>query len=131
VYVKQGLPEGTYETPEKVVVMDQKSCEFEPRVFGVMAEQPIEFGNGDAFSHNVKSPEFNEALATRGIKKKMKLNNEGVMVPIRCDVHPWMRAFAGVVNHPYFDVSKADGSFRISGLVDAEITDAGCTAKAG
>ena len=35
------------------------------------------------------------------------------MFPIKCDVHPWMRAYAGVLSHPYFDVSKADGSFKI------------------
>jgi len=122
VYVKDGLPEGTYDTPEKVVTVDQKACEFEPRVLGVMADQPIEFGNSDAFMHNVKSPEFNQGLATRGIKMKLKLANEGVMVPIRCDVHPWMRAFAGVMSHPYFDVTKADGAFRLAGLVDGEYT---------
>lgn len=122
VYVKDGLPEGTYDTPEKVVTVDQKGCEFEPRVFGVMADQPIEFGNSDAFMHNVKSPEFNQGLATRGVKMKLKLATEGVMVPVRCDVHPWMKASAGVMSHPYFDVSKADGSFKISGLVDGDYT---------
>jgi plastocyanin len=122
VYVKAGLPEGSYEAPEKAISVDQKGCEFTPRVFGVMAEQPIEFGNSDAFMHNVKSPEFNQGLATKGIKMKLKLSTEGVMVPVRCDVHPWMRASAGVMSHPYFDVSKADGSFKISGLVDGEYT---------
>jgi plastocyanin len=131
VYVKAGLPEGSYDTPEKAVSMDQKACEFEPRVLGVMAEQPIEFLNSDIFMHNVKSPEFNQGLATRGVKMKLKLANEGVMVPIRCDVHPWMRAFVGVMSHPYFDVSKADGAFRLAGLVDGEYTVAAWHEKLG
>jgi len=38
------------------------------------------------------------------------------MVPFRCDVHGWMNAYAGVVAHPFFAVSKADGSFEIKGL---------------
>jgi plastocyanin len=122
VYVKAGLPEGSHPTPDKAVVVDQKGCEFVPRVFGLVAGQPIEFGNSDAFMHNVKSPEFNQGLATRGVKMQLKLNEEGVMVPVRCDVHPWMRAYAGVMSHPYFDVSKADGSFKIAGLVDGEYT---------
>lgn len=122
VYVKAGLPEGYYPTPEKAVVVDQKGCEFMPRVFGLVAGQPIEFGNSDAFMHNVKSPEFNQGLATKGVKMQLKLQEEGVMVPIRCDVHPWMRAYVGVLSHPYFDVSKADGSFKITGLVDGEYT---------
>lgn len=122
IYVKAGLPEGYYETPDKPVVVDQKGCEFIPRVLGSMAGQPIEFGNSDAFMHNVKSPEWNQGLATKGVKMQLKLQDEGVMVPIRCDVHPWMRAFVGVLPHPYFDVSKADGSFKLSGLVDGEYT---------
>jgi hypothetical protein len=52
----------------------------------------------------------------------LKLQEEGVMVPIRCDVHPWMRAHAGVLSHPYFAVSAADGSYKIAGLVDGEYT---------
>lgn len=122
VYVKAGLPEGYFDPPEKPFVMDQKNCEFHPRVFGVMAGQPIEFGNDDPFMHNVKSPEFNQGLATRGVKMQLKLQEEGVMVPVKCDVHPWMRAYAGVMAHPYFDVSKADGTYKISGLVDGEVT---------
>lgn len=122
IYVKAGLPEGYYDTSEKPIVVDQKSCEFAPRVLGAMAGQPIEFGNSDTFMHNVKSPEFNQGLASKGVKMQLKLQEEGVMVPIRCDVHPWMRAFVGVLPHPYFDVSKADGSFKISGLVDGEYT---------
>jgi hypothetical protein len=87
-----------------------------------VAGQPIEFGNSDAFMHNVKSPEFNQGLANRGVKMQLKLQEEGVMVPVRCDVHPWMRAYAGVMSHPYFDTTKADGSFKIAGLVDGEYT---------
>lgn len=122
IYVKAGLPEGTYDAPETPLVVGQKGCEFEPRVFGVVAEQPIEFGNSDAFMHNVKTPEFNQGLATKGVKMTLKLANEGVMVPVRCDVHPWMRAYGGVMSHPYFDVSKADGSYKLTGLVDGEYT---------
>jgi plastocyanin len=122
IYVKAGLPEGYHEAPAKALVVDQKGCEFTPRVFGLVAGQPIEFGNSDAFMHNVKSPEFNQGLATRGAKMQLKLNEEGVMVPIRCDVHPWMRAYAGVLSHPHFDVSKADGTYKITGLVDGQYT---------
>ena len=38
------------------------------------------------------------------------------MVPFKCDVHGWMNAYVGVLDHPYFAVSKEDGSFEIKGL---------------
>ena len=33
-----------------------------------------------------------------------------------CDVHRWMNAYVGVLDHPYFSVSGPDGSFTITGL---------------
>jgi hypothetical protein len=121
VYVKEGLPKGSYPTPTEPVPFDQKACEFTPRVFGIMAGQDIAGANSDKLLHNVKSPEFNQAFPFN-TKKAMKLNDTAVMATIKCDVHPWMRAYAGVMEHPYFAVTKADGSFTIKGLVDGEYT---------
>lgn len=121
VYIKEGLPKGTYPTPTESVPFDQKGCEFTPRVFGVMAGQDIAGANSDKLLHNVKSPEFNQAFPFN-TRKTMKLNDASVMATIKCDVHPWMRAYAGVMDHPYFAVTKADGAFTIKGLVDGEYT---------
>jgi hypothetical protein len=121
VYVKEGLPKGSYPTPTTSVPFDQKGCEFSPRVFGVMQGQDIAGNNSDKLLHNVKSPEFNQAFPFN-TKKDMKLNDSAVMATIKCDVHPWMRAYAGVMEHPYFATTKADGSFTIKGLVDGEYT---------
>jgi hypothetical protein len=121
VYVREGLPKGSYPTPAEPVVFDQKGCEFSPRVFGVRAGQPIAMGNSDKLMHNVKSPEFNQAFPF-GAKRTMALNDDAVMATIKCDVHPWMRAYAGVVEHPYFAVTNEDGAFEIKGLVDGEVT---------
>jgi hypothetical protein len=121
VYVKEGLPKGSYPVPTESVPFDQKGCEFSPRVFGVMSGQPIAGANSDKLLHNVKSAEFNQAFPFN-TKKDMKLNDAAVMSTIKCDVHPWMRAYAGVMEHPYFAVTKADGAFTIKGLVDGEYT---------
>ena len=121
VYVKGGLPRGSYPTPTTSVPFDQKGCEFSPRVFGVMQGQDIAGNNSDKLLHNVKSPEFNQAFPFN-TKKDMKLNDAAVMSTIKCDVHPWMRAYAGVMEHPYFATTRADGSFTIKGLVDGEYT---------
>jgi hypothetical protein len=121
VYVKEGLPKGSYPVPAEPVVFDQKGCEFSPRVFGMRAGQPLAMGNSDRLMHNVKSPEFNQAFPF-GVKRTMTLNDDAVMATIKCDVHPWMRAYAGVVEHPYFAVTNEDGAFEIKGLVDGEVT---------
>lgn len=121
VYVKDGLPPGTYPAATKSIEFDQKGCEFTPRVFGVQVDQDISAANSDKLMHNVKTPEFNQAFPF-GVKKQMKLSNEAVMATIKCDVHPWMRAYAGVMSHPYWGVTKADGAFKIEGLVDGDYT---------
>ncbi len=121
VYVKAGLPKGSYPTPAEPVTFTQKGCEFSPRVFGIMADQPLAIGNDDRLMHNVKSPEFNQAFPF-GARKTMKLGDPAVMATIKCDVHPWMRAYAGVMENPYFAVTKADGAFEIKGLVPGEYT---------
>ncbi|HEY4119450.1 MAG TPA: hypothetical protein VGM56_16395 [Byssovorax sp.] len=130
VYVKAGLPEGTYEAPAAKIEFDQKGCEFTPRVFGVVAGETLAVTNGDNFMHNVKSPEWNQGFPF-GVKKDMKLDNAAVMATIKCDVHPWMRAYAGVMDHPYFAVTKADGAFEIKGLVDGDYTVAAWHEKLG
>ena len=121
VYVKAGLPKGSYPTPTEPVTFDQKGCEFAPRVFGIMAGQPFSLANSDRLLHNVKSPEFNQAFPF-GSKRVMKLSEPTVMATIKCDVHPWMRSYAGVMEHPYFAVTKEDGAFEIKGLVEGEYT---------
>lgn len=131
VYVKEGLPPGSYDVPKEKVSLDQKNCEFVPRVFGVVASQDIEAGNSDAFMHNVKSAEFNQGFPSAGVKRVLNLNEEKLMSVIQCDVHPWMRAYAGVMSHPYFAVTKADGAFTISGLTDGTYTVAAWHEKLG
>lgn len=121
VYVKEGLPKGSYPVPTESVPFDQRGCEFSPRVFGVVAGQDIAGSNSDKLLHNVKSAEFNQAFPFN-TKKAMTLKDSAVMSTIKCDVHPWMRAYAGVMEHPYFAVTKADGSFTIKGLVDGDYT---------
>ena len=38
------------------------------------------------------------------------------MVQIKCDVHSWMNAYAGVVSHPYFAVTAEGGAFELKNL---------------
>jgi hypothetical protein len=44
------------------------------------------------------------------------------MVPIRCDVHAWMRAWVGALDHPFFAVTDERGAFRLSDLPPGSYT---------
>ncbi|MBM4376659.1 MAG: urate hydroxylase PuuD [Deltaproteobacteria bacterium] len=123
VYVKAGLPEGDYAAPSEPVVVGQKSCEFTPRVFGAMAGQPISFGNDDPTQHNVQGPlSASVAQLARGQVGKSSIDDATVMATLTCSMHSWMRAYAGVLDHPFFAVSDEDGRFAIERLPDGEYT---------
>ncbi|MFQ5352449.1 MAG: carboxypeptidase regulatory-like domain-containing protein [Candidatus Binatia bacterium] len=118
VYLKEGVS-GKHEIPKTPVTIDQKRCMYSPRILGTMAGQTLEIINSDATLHNVhslpkKSRQFNNAMPIKGMKIKKKFTSPEVMVRIKCDVHPWMAAYVGVLDHPYYAVSAADGSFSIA-----------------
>jgi len=121
VYVKDGLGARTYATPTTPVVLDQKGCRYIPHVFGLQVGQPMQIANSDPTLHNVNSAtknnrgfNFGQVPTTPAVTRAF--DKPEVMVPFRCDVHSWMNAYAGVLPHPFFSVSKEDGSFEIKGL---------------
>jgi len=122
VYVKEGLGDRTFAPSNETVVFDQSGCMYSPHVFGVQVGQPVKIINSDPFLHNVNSqPEerankFNFGMPNQGMEKEQTFREPEVMVKIRCDVHGWMGAYAGVLEHPFFSVSAEDGTFRLEGL---------------
>jgi plastocyanin len=118
VYVKEGLdPAYSFETPSTPVVLDQKGCIYTPRVIGVRAGQGFEVLNSDDTLHNVHAlPLANQEFNTSNKKVSRTFTVPEVMVRFKCDVHPWMAAYVGVVAHPFFAVTDAAGAFEIKGL---------------
>lgn len=128
VWIEQGLPPGNYPVPAQPVELDQRGCEYSPRVFGIRAGQSLLIVNNDALLHNVHAlgegagllggggNAFNVAMPVQGMKVTRRFDKEQIPVTITCDVHPWMRAYAAVVDTPFFAVTAPDGSFRIGGL---------------
>jgi plastocyanin len=121
VYVKDGLGDRTFQAPKRPVVLDQKGCKYSPHIFGAQVGQPVTIVNSDPTLHNVhampkSNAEFNFGQSKKGMETTRTFDKPEVMVSFRCDVHGWMNAYAGIVAHPFFAVSKPDGSFEIKGL---------------
>jgi len=127
VYVKAGLPNQTWPAPKGPVTIDQSGCMYKPHVTGVMVGQNVEFLNNDPTNHNVHplpmvNREWNQSQAPKGDPIIRTFDKEEIMVPIKCNLHPWMRVYVGVVSHPFFAVSGDDGAFAIKGLPAGEYT---------
>lgn len=125
VYVKAGLEGLNFPAPTTAVTLNQDGCRYQPHVFGIRVDQTLEILNSDPTLHNIhatpaSNQEFNMGQPIEGMRFERTFSTPEVMVPFKCDVHGWMNAYAGVLDHPYFAVTGPDGSFEISGLPPGE-----------
>jgi hypothetical protein len=124
VHVKSGIT-GTHTPPAEPVLIDQKGCEWLPRMVGVMAGQPLKIRNSDHTSHNVHpfpkvNKEFNIMQPRKGMENTKTFDKPELMIPLHCAAHPWMEAYISVFSHPFYSVTAEDGRFEIKGLPDGD-----------
>ncbi|HYM20318.1 MAG TPA: carboxypeptidase regulatory-like domain-containing protein [Candidatus Kapabacteria bacterium] len=127
IYIKDGLGGKTYAAPTTPVTLDQHGCQYEPHVFGILTGQKFVIKNSDKTLHNIhshgdKNSQFNDGQPPGSPDKEESFDKVEVMVPIKCDVHGWMNCYAGVLNHPFFAVTKNDGKFSIAGVPAGDYT---------
>jgi len=111
----------TGETNSDPVILDQSGCAYTPHILGLMAGQEIKILNSDATMHNIHglpkvNKEFNFGMPKTLKEKKITFSEAEDVFVIKCDVHPWMKSYLQVFDHPYFDVTDAQGSFRLKNV---------------
>lgn len=121
VYVKEGLGDRSVAAPTPEVMLDQKGCMYNPHVLGLVIGQKIRIKNSDSTNHNIhplpmQNREWNQSQPPGSADLVQEFARPEIMIPVKCNVHPWMISYVGVLRHPFFAVSGADGSFEIKGL---------------
>ena len=121
VYVKDGLGDYGFDVPTEPVKLDQIGCQYRPHVLGLRVGQKLVIANGDDTLHNVHAMgktngEWNKGQALKNMSDTKVFKTREVMVPFKCDVHNWMRAYVGVMDHPYFAVTHDGGTFELKNL---------------
>ena len=128
VYIKEGNVQGgskigdyAWPTPTTAVQLDQNGCHYAPHVMGVMVNQKISITNSDATQHNIHptpklNAEWNQTQANGAAPIEKSFGRAEQLIPVKCNQHPWMKAYVGVMKHPFFAVSSADGAFEIKGV---------------
>ncbi|HVS83157.1 MAG TPA: carboxypeptidase regulatory-like domain-containing protein [Pyrinomonadaceae bacterium] len=136
VYIKDGTladnsKVGDYSSwpnaPTGTVVLDQNGCHYKPHVLGVVVNQEISITNSDPTTHNIhfmpaNNPDWNQSQVNGAAALSHKLAHAEVLVPVKCNQHPWMKSYVGVMKHPFFAVSGEDGSFTIKGVPPGKYT---------
>jgi hypothetical protein len=128
VYIKDGttadgkkITEFTFATPSTPITLDQNGCHYRPHVAGAMVNQDIQITNSDPTTHNIhftpkNNPDWNQSQPNGAPPLMHKLARAEVLVPVKCNQHPWMKSYIGVMKHPFFAVSTEDGTYTIKGL---------------
>ena len=107
--------------PETQAILDQNGCTYSPHVQGLMASQELLIKNSDATLHNIHgmpkiNSEFNFAMPKVVKEKAIRINKPEHAMYIKCDVHPWMRSYISIFNHPYFAVTDDTGYYKIDNI---------------
>lgn len=126
VFVSQGVDDKAYDLPQTPALMEQKGCMYEPHVLAMRAGQTLRVVNADKTTHNIhpmpaNNREWNKAQVP-GQPIEEKFAREEVSIPVKCNIHPWMRSYIAVFKHPFFAVTGKDGSFELRNLPPGEYT---------
>jgi plastocyanin len=121
IYIKTGLEGKRFEIPSSSVTIDQRGCWFHPRVLGIQTGQKLEVTNSDPVTHNIHplaqiNREWNHSQGQGDEPIGRKFTKAEIMIRVKCNIHSWMHAYIGVVDHPYFAVTGPDGLFEIKNV---------------
>jgi hypothetical protein len=121
VYVKTGLEGKSFAVPDQPVVLDQNGCMYKPHVLGIQARQNLKVVSSDNTTHNIHplpqvNREWNVSQAPGADPILRSFARPEATIPVKCNQHPWMRAYIHVIDHPFYAVTGDDGSYKLDGL---------------
>jgi plastocyanin len=121
VYVKDGLGEYTFEPPKTSVALDQQGCMYDPHIIALMTGQTFEVKNDDQTTHNIHpmpkdNREWNKSQPPGATPIDETFGRAEVAIPVKCNVHPWMKSYIFVFKNPYYAITAKDGKFELKNL---------------
>jgi plastocyanin len=121
VYLKGDFSSYAFEVPRSPAKIDQNGCVYKPHVIALMVGQPLEVTNSDQATHNIHSlakanRPRNDSQSPGAAPITQTFSRQEIAIQVKCNVHPWMKAYVAVLSNPYFQVTGEDGSFEIKNV---------------
>lgn len=120
VYVSAGLESRTFQPPDQPAVFEQKGCQYTPHVLAMQAHQKLSVVNSDETTHNIHPTPANNRewnmTQPHGMPLEQTFARQEIAIPVKCNVHPWMKGYIAVLKNPYFAVTDKNGTFNIKDL---------------
>jgi plastocyanin len=121
VYLQGNFNQYSFPEPQTPVTIDQKGCMYDPHVLALRTGQKLDVVNSDPVTHNIHpvpkdNREWNQSQPPDAPAIMQSFAREEVAIPVKCNIHPWMKAYIAVLNNPYFQVTGEDGSFDLKDI---------------
>ncbi len=128
--IVEGVKKGKA-APKKDLTIDNNGCRFDPLVGISYVKSNFIFRNSDPLFHNtsigkmlpsgVRRTVYNLALPHKD-QVITKPNRVSGLLNVKCDAHPWMRAYIYSSRHPYVAITGENGEFEINDLLPGKYT---------
>ena len=127
VYLKGDFSKYKFDTPSAPVSITQKGCMYDPHIIALQTNQPFQVVNADSVTHNIHplpkdNREWNESQPPGAAPIDRMFSHEEIGFPVKCNIHPWMKAYVSVFDNPYFAVTGPDGSFDLKNVPPGSYT---------
>jgi plastocyanin len=120
IYISDGLGSTTYQPPDQPAVFEQKGCQYRPHVLAMQAHQKLNIINSDETTHNIHPGPNNNSEwnmnQPHGMPLEQTFAREEIAIPVKCNVHPWMKGYIAVFKHPFFAVTDKNGGFELKNV---------------
>lgn len=121
VYISEGLSNRNFDPLKEPAVIEQRGCQYRGHVVALEAGQKLLVKNSDPTTHNIhplptNNREWNQSQAQGVPPIEATFSREEVAIPVKCNIHVWMKGYIAVFKHPYFAVTGKDGRFVLTGL---------------
>jgi plastocyanin len=124
VFVSAGAPDEP--PPAQPAVLVQKGCRYTPLILAFQTNQDFEILNEDQTSHNVhtmpsSNREWNKSQPPGAPPIEDKYAR-AEFIPIKCNIHPWMKGTLAVMKNSHYMITTGDGEFKLPNLAPGNYT---------